>query len=225
VADFDRTFETYDLNAGTQIAVSAPFSDAGIPMRRVPGTDDFITNSGSAILHLFRVGATGAVVQVNESRYFPDLGISTMFTFDLTPALHVIQENGSLLKIYGDQCSATNDPGGCFVKDGVLGTLAGYETFVAMADDGKGSVLGLVASNNGSWFDGPCGGTTGCSAQKIDVANRLIVSRKQHVISGVAQVVAAKADPDCGVLYVGFLKLNQFYPYDNLGYRVEALTY
>ena len=83
-----------------------------------------------------------------------------------------------MLKIYGDGCNSTMNSfnTGCFIKDGVLGTLRTGESYVGLADDAAGTVFAVVAAGN--TFDAPC--KTGCAFQRIDVATHTITSQKQH---------------------------------------------
>ena len=201
------SFYTYEVGAATpvQIAVSSPYTYNGTPMRRVPGTDDFITvttNLSPSDFHLYRVDATGKAIYVNESPYHGDFAATVTYAFDGTPAAHLIQSQGLMLKIYGDGCTSTMNSfnTGCFIKDGVLGTLRTGESYLGLGDDAAGSVFAVVAASNS--FDAPC--KTGCGFQRIDVASHTITSQKQHSFtSSYYYPVMAAPDPRCANIIVG----------------------
>ena len=174
-------------------------------MRRVPGTDDFITvttNLSPSDFHLYRVDATGKAIYVNESPYHGDFAATVTYAFDGTPAAHLIQSQGLMLNIYGDGCTSTMNSfnTGCFIKDGVLGTLRTGESDLGLGDDAAGSVFAVVAASNS--FDAPC--KTGCAFQRIDVASHTITSQKQHSFtSSYYYPVMAAPDPRCANIIVG----------------------
>jgi hypothetical protein len=226
--DWDRIFQTYSVAAGVQIAASQAYTYKGIPMRRVPGTDDFVTvttDSSPSDFHLYRVTESGKVVFINESPYHGDFPATMTFAFDGAPPAHLVQVTGLMLKIYGENCTdqATSFSSQCFVKDGVIGTLEGSETFVALADDGRGTLFGMVSSAGLSTFDGRCRG--GCAVQRIDVASRRVISERFRAIPDLSTVVAAVPDPQCGVLYAGYTKAATGDPFRGSGFRIEALPY
>jgi hypothetical protein len=205
--DWDRIFYTYDVGVDppVQIAISSPYTYNGTPMRRVPGTDDFITvttNLSPSDFHLYRVDATGKAVYINESPYHGDFAATTTYAFDGSPAAHVIQSAGLMLKIYGDGCDSTMNSfnTGCFIKDGVLGTLRSGEAYFGLGDDAAGGMFAVVGSS--SAFDAPC--RNGCAFQRIDVTTRTITSQKQHPFTSSYYAPAVPVpDPKCGNIVLG----------------------
>lgn len=201
--DWDRVFYTYDLQTGAQLASSDEYTYNGIPMRRVPGTDYFVTvtvGSSPSDFHLYQVASDHKAVYIGESPYHGDISATMVFAFD-QGSVHLINRLGTMLKIVGQNCnnSMASD---CFVKDGVLGTLKAKEHFLALVDDGAGTLFSLTRSDSNSW-DAPCG--SGCAVQKIDVANRTIASQKTHTLPINDRGIKASAfDPHCPSLIIGY---------------------
>jgi len=229
--DWDRIFYTYDVGVTppVQIGVSAKYTYNGRPMRRVPGTDDFITvttDLSPSDFHLYRVSASGQVVYINESPYHGDFAATMIFAFDTTPAAHLVQTAGLMLRIYGDGCDSTMNSfnTGCFTKDGALGTLRTGEYYVGLGDDGAGTMFAIVGSGGFS-TSSPC--QAGCAVQRIDVANRTIVSQKTHVFTSSSyspNAVLTAGDPQCANVIVG-VALPSTDPWAVAGYRVQSLDY
>lgn len=229
--DWDRLFYTYDVAAATPalIATSDPETYHGVPMRWVPGTDDFVTVTvgfSPSDFYLHHVDATGKVAFVNESPYHGAFAATTVFAFDGAPAAHLIQTAGLMLSIYGEGCNSmtTSFTSGCFVKDGALGTLFDKQTFVGLTDDAAGSLFGLVGSSDTS-FGSPCPSPGGCVVQKIDVASRLIESQKTYVIPSLLQVVRMTPDPKCAAVAIAYSTPDPSATYQAGGYRVETFDY
>lgn len=213
--DWDRVFDVYDLDKGVHLATSKKYTYNGIPMRRLPGQDYFITVSGGSPsdFHLYRVNSSSDVPEfVGESPYHGAFAVSTTYAFD-AKAVHLVNQTGLLLKVIGKDCSNsfTSD---CFIKDGVLGTLSSKQSFLAMSDDQKGKIYGLVGDGSGWYPD--C--QKGCEVQAIDVANHTIVSKKKHTLA-IQKVIDAKHDPVAGTLLVAYEEKNA------KGYRVDSLAY
>jgi len=226
--DWDRLFYTYDVGAvpPVQIAVSSPYTYNGTPMRPVPGTDDFITvttNLSPSDFHLYHVDSSGKAVYINESPYHGDFAATTTYAYDASPAAHLIQSAGLMLKIYGDGCNSTMNSfnTGCFIKDGVLGTLRTGESYVGLADDAAGTVFAVVAA--GSTFDAPC--KNGCAFQRIDVATRTITSQKQHPFTSSYYFPLMTApDPKCANMVLGMSTSTD--PFATAkGFRLESFDY
>jgi len=221
--DTNRVFSTYDLDARAAIAQSDSYVYDGIPMRRVPGRDSFVTvdvNLSPSDFHLFDVDSTGKASYVNESPYHGDFPVTLTYAFDATPAARVIQETGLILEIYGSAASPCTSafPSSCFVKDGALGTLRGAEYFAALTEGGDGTVIGLVAPDRTQE-----GCQAGCSLQTIDIAARSASVITTYTPMGAGKIVVARSAPSpARTLYVG---------YDlggtgaGRGYRVEAIRY
>jgi hypothetical protein len=216
--DWDRIFYTFDLQTGSSLATSDPYTYNGTPMRRVPGTDYFVTvtiNSSPSDFHLYEVGADHKAVYIGESPYHGDVVATMIYAFD-KGSVHLINQEGTMLKVVGQDCtnSFTSD---CFVKDGVLGTLKSDESFVALADDNAGTIF-AITSNSNSW-DSPC--ANGCQAQQIDVASRSITSQKTHTIPVVDYRIDISAyDSYCPSLVVAYQSSET-----NPTYRVDVLDF
>ena len=106
--DANRVFRTYDLDARAAIAQSDSYVYIGIPMRRVPGRDSFVSvdvNQFPSDFRLFDVDSTGRASYVNESPYHGDFPVTPTYAFDATPGARVIQETGLILDIYGSAAS------------------------------------------------------------------------------------------------------------------------
>jgi len=126
-------------------------------MRRVPGTDDFVTvttDLSPSDFHLYRQPESGAAEYVNESPYHGDFRVTNVYGFDRSPATHLITDAGLLLNIYGDDCGsmASSFKSGCFVKDGSIGIPTGAQLFIGLDTDADRQVFALVDANS-SWFD------------------------------------------------------------------------
>jgi hypothetical protein len=231
VNDGGRVFYTYDVaaNPPVRIATSDPHSYNGAPMRRVPGTDDFVTvttHLTPSDFYLYHVMNDGKTVFISESPYHGDFAATETFAFNGSPATHLIQVAGVMLKIYNAEC----DPGihpytnGCFVKDGVLGTLRSGESFAGMTDDGAGSLFGIV-SRTGIYSDPPC--INGCAVQRIDVATRTITSQKTHTFTSMrygGDIVMAP-DSRCRNVIVGYGVFDPNDPFTAQGFRLESFDY
>lgn len=223
--DWDRVFYTYDAKSGDLIATSEKYTYNGIPMRRVPGQDDFVcvtVDLSPSDFHLYRLDERGQPVFVNESPYHGDFRVTDVYAFDGSPAAHLVTDTGLLLKIYGDKCNLAAGHFGseCFVKDGALGTLTGDQVFVGMDQDAQGQIYGLV-SIGASYFDPLCKG--GCLLQQIDVATRTVVHQRA-VAPSLSSVVALRHDP----LGKGVLRASRNAETKNddaPGYRVAWYTF
>jgi hypothetical protein len=224
--DWDRVFYTYDIETGALLASSNTYTYNGIPMRRVPGTDDFVTvtvDSSPSDFHLYSVVESGEPVFVNESPYHGDFGVTSVYAFNANPATHLITHGGLMLHIYGDGCTAGSSfSSECFVKDGDLGTLTGAQSFAAMENGSDGKLYGVVATNQ-SYFDPIC--PENCLLQRIDVATRTVEA--QSVIAlGAGAIVALRMDPISGSVVVGYeLSGRRFYDDPYPGYRVVLISF
>lgn len=200
--DWDRIFSVFDLNTGAMLRHGPEkYTYNGIPMRRVPGMDDFVTVTTSlspSDFHLYRVrsGATpdGGVMFMGESPYHGDFAASMSFAFDADPAQHLITEEGLLLRIYLTNCAPnTGYQGSCFERNGELGTLPNGKRYLAMADGVSGTIYGVVESaGSSSYFDPRC--AQGCDVQRVDVPARVVRSQV-HFTASVEEVVALRFDP------------------------------
>jgi hypothetical protein len=228
--DWDRIFYTYDTKSGALLASSNQYTYNGIPMRRVPGTDDFITvtdNLSPSDFHLYTVSSSDEVIYINESPYHGDFSVTTTYAFDGSPPVHLITSAGLILKIYDSNCNgdASSFSSTCFVKDGALGTLSGSQYFVAMDSDPSGKLFGLVDPSTSFVLSGPC--ASGCLLESVDVADRIVLSQAIVHLS-MARVVAFRYDAIANAAVVGYIVGNGSYyfasdPYP--GYRVSVLPY
>jgi len=107
------------------------------------------------------------------------------------------------------------------VKDGAIGTLATGRKFFALTDDGANDVYGIVGEVPS--FDWPC--KSGCEAQRIDVATRMLVSKKTHSIPEYRRTVALRLDGGCKRLVLGHARPNPSDGTRDLGFRVLQLDY
>ncbi|MFO0590964.1 MAG: hypothetical protein U0441_25700 [Polyangiaceae bacterium] len=227
--DWDRVFYTHDATTGELIGTSVPYTYNGIPMRRVPGTDDFIAvtvDSSPSDFHLYSVGADDVAVYVNESPYHGDFPITDIYAFDGSPPEHLITHTGLMLKIYGPKCnpSESSFSTDCFLKDGALGTLSGNERFIGMDSDAAGKVYGITSSANAAPWDSAC--APSCGVQRADVATHVVESKTSYALD-LGAVVAARHDPISNTLVVGYRLSGDYYfpgdPYP--GHRVALLPY
>ncbi len=222
--DWDRIFYTYATTTGELLAASDEYTYNGIPMRRIPGTDELVTvtvDSSPSDYHLYTV-LSDTVTYVGESPYHGDFPINGVYAFDGVPPAHLVTHEGLMLTIHAPGC----EPGdwynqSCFVKDGALGTLSDQEKFVGMDNDADGKVYGITAS--GSW-DGLCEPT--CGVQRVNVASHTVEAEAEYTLD-IGEVIAARHDPISKTLVVGYRLEGDYYfeddPYP--GYRVVLLPY
>jgi hypothetical protein len=228
--DWDRVFYTYDARTGNLLASSNKYTYHGIPMRRVPGTDDFVTVSvgtSPSDFYLHTVWANGQASYINESPYHGAFSATTTFAFDGAPPTHLVNSGGLLLKLYDTGCSgdASFASSTCFLKDGALGTLTGSQYFAAMDSDATGTVYALVDPSTDTFSSDRC--TKGCLLQRIDVAARTVLSQTIVQLKAAA-IVAFRHDAVARAAVVGFVVGTGSYyvssdPYP--GYRVLVITY
>jgi hypothetical protein len=179
--DWDRLLYTYDAIEGSELAVSMPYTYNGIPMRPVPGLDEFITvtvDLSPSDFHLYAVGSgSDTVVYVNESPYHGDFPVELGYAFIGDPATHVVIETGAMLLIHGDGCEAGGTfDATCFEKDGELGTLPpDVLSYLELREAADGSLYGLLANFDAFYGDLPCAETP-CTLQRIDPAQKLVVA-------------------------------------------------
>jgi hypothetical protein len=172
-------------------------------VRRVPGTDDFVTVTDSlspSDFHLYALGQDDAAVYVGESPYHGDFRVTALYGFDGSPATHLITDTGLLLEIRADGCGGGGGgvDKGCFVRDGALGTLLDAEAFVAMDGDGGDTlhaVLGTTA------FGSAC--EDRCRLQRIDVPTR-VVEAERSTRFGAGRFVALRHDPVADQVVAGY---------------------
>jgi hypothetical protein len=226
-----RVFYTYSARTFEVIATSAAHTYIGIPMKLVPGTDDFVTvstDSSPSDFHLYTVSSGSTPRYLGESPYHGDFGVTGVYAFDAAPPTHLITHRGLMLTIYTDDCTTEALARSCFMKDGELGTLRGNEVFIGMDSDASGTLHTLTHpadspfSQSGSCVD------KACIAQHIDVASRTVLDAKLvEVPAGVGEVVALRQDPFAGGMVFGF-RVGATYPFRNdpyPGHRVERVRF
>lgn len=181
--DWDRVFYTYDALTGKLLASSAKYIYNGVPMRRVPGMDAFVTVSGGSPsdFHLFKVGADHVAVYLNESPYHGEFAAGDVFAFDGSPPQHLVNSQGLFLRFSLDcslpSSSTMRAAGECFVKDGAVGTLTGSQSFSAM--DNSGPVLtALVDPRGANSFPSSTPTANNYLLQTIDLPSRLVLSQQ-----------------------------------------------
>jgi hypothetical protein len=230
--DWQRVFYTYDVQSLELLARSEPFTYNGIPMRRVPATDDFVTvtvNLSPSDFHLYSVVASDEVVYVNESPYHGDFGVSDTYAFDGAPPEHLVTHGGLMLKIYGEGCNneESSFSSTCFAKDGELGTNSSTQ-FLGMDGDRAGILYTLTRPNDNSFFpDGSCS-ENDCLAQRIDVGARTILAeRVLQFPEGIGEVIAFRHDPVGGRMVLGYRVGGRYYPSSDPypGYRVVSIGF
>jgi hypothetical protein len=228
--DWDRVFYTYDAMTGALLASSNMYTYNGIPMRRIPGKEDFVTvsdDSSPSDFYLYSVDASGEAAYVGESPYHGDFRVTRVYAFDGSPPAHLITDEGLMLHIYGKNCTSAAGPfdSECFTKDGSLGTLSGSQLFIGMDSDGAGKLYGLVDPTPDPFSDESlC--NSGCLVQRIDVASRTIETQSVHHLD-LGAVVTLRHDAVSGAMVLGYRLPGDYYfpddPYP--GYKVVLAKY
>lgn len=202
--DWDRVFYTYSLETGAEIARTTNFfTYNGIPMKGVPGRDEFITvtlDLSPSDFHLYEVDASSVVHFVNESPYHGDFAATDVYTFIGSPATHLVNSQGIMLRLRGTGCVPGEYGSACLVMDGELGTLATGDFYRAMARDDAGLVYALHDPTGPSYSDPLCVG--GCSIERIDPAARSVVSSTTYTDSFLA-IPVFEPDPFASRIVLG----------------------
>lgn len=205
--DWDRIFSVFDLTTGALLRHGPEqFTYHGLPMRLVPGTDDFITvtvNSSPSDFYLYRVDAApdAGITSYGDSPYHGAFPVDEAYAFDAVPPQHVINSTGIMLTIYTPGCVPMLWSGGCFVRDGELGTLPAGSHFVAMTE-GPAGVIYAVVEGSTSYGNARC--AQGCDVQRIDVGARVVRSSVPWTGS-IGKVVRARYDAFRQQLLLGYL--------------------
>ncbi len=233
--DFDApALVTYDVHTGQPLGqIGSFYGLEGRWMRRVPGTDDIVVaskNLSPQDFYLYRVLASHTPVYLGESPYHGDgMTASFAFAFDGNPPQHVVNDEGTLLKINVPVChpglSWEPSPDACFYVDGNLGPLREFERFVAMADDGAGVVAGLADPRGNQWWYGQvC--EDGCFLLRSDVSTRDVLSRIEYAFEA-GRILASTHDPVSSRFLVGYTQPAPPGQPDeeDFGHRVELLDY
>jgi hypothetical protein len=196
-SDIDRVHYTYDALSAELLATSDPYIYAGVPMRGVPGFDDYVTvthDLSPSDFHLFRVDADSRAALVNESPYHGDFAATISYAFFGSPTTHLINQQGLLLKLHDDAC-APGSPfdSGCFLKDGELGTLEErFKLYVDIREASATTVMALVSDMDFGFVTPPCI-ETACELQHIDVESRSVLATT--TIATPMPVILLRPDP------------------------------
>jgi hypothetical protein len=215
--DWDRIFYTYDLAQGALLARSLPYTYNGEAMRRVPGSDRFVTvteHTSPSDFHLYLVGSDNAALYIGESPYHGDFPVENVYAFDAVPARHLVTHTGWLLAFDAPGCAPGEQPSyECFVKDGSLGTLREGQEFVAMTNDADllyGLAIDTTEPSNPSYL-----------LQSIDVAQRAVTSTAAYSLETYNIAVFAFDRPS-GRVVVGY-EPDAEPSQPQRGYRIELL--
>lgn len=228
--DWDRIFSVFNLNTATLMRRGPEkYTYNGIPMRLVPGTDDFVTvttNSSPSDFHLYRTltgtVADGGVMFMGESPYHGAFAVTTSYAFDQTPPEHLITSEGLMLRIYLANCRPNSGyAGSCFERNGELGTLPNNQSYLSMTEGPNGTVYGIVdQGSSNSYFDPRC--QNGCAAQRVDVAAR-VVRGQTNFTARVERVIGLRYDPWRSQLLFGYAEPGASYGQTS-GYRLISLA-
>jgi hypothetical protein len=222
--DWDRVYYTYDALQGTLVASSKMYTYDGIPMRRVPNTNQFVAvevESEPANLFLYQMGANGEASYLGPAS-FEISDPTAVYGFSGNPATQVIVDDGTMLEIDTSKCTQNSFTAGCFTQIGALGTLSGAQRFIGMDNDLNGKLYGLVDTSPS--FDGFC--ASGCLVEQIDVANRAVSSQATYQLASAGSIVNVRNDPTAKALVVGYSPSNDFSPSETKGgYVVASLPY
>lgn len=206
--DWDRIFSVFDMNTA-QLLRRGPeaFTYNGIPMRAVPGTDDFVTvttNLSPSDFHLYRVapGSDAGVAFLGESPYHGDFPVTATYAFDQSPAQHLITHTGLMLRIYTATCTLGPATGSCFERNGELGTLPNGKAYLAMTEGPSGTVYGIVNTASTSYVDPAC--AQGCDVHRVDVPAR-VVRNAVRFTGSVGRVVVLRYDSFQQRVVLGYL--------------------
>jgi len=209
--DVNRVFSTYDATTGDFLASSPGYTYNGVPMKKVPGFDGFLTVSGGSPrdFHFYRVDPqSDAAVFVQDSPYHGDFPISTIYTFDDNEARNLITERGLLLRIDPAVCNGVN--AGCLVKNGALGALPLNERFSVLTHENN-HVIGLVQKDFYRW-----------KLIASDVPSRDILSQRELYLRVGNPIAAASALGGRAVVLGAYTRLDQ-YPYESSDYEIWVL--
>jgi hypothetical protein len=222
--DWDRVYYTYDALQGTLLASSKQYTYDGIPMRRVPNTNQFVAvevESSPANLFLYQMGMTGEAVYLGPAS-FEISDPSAVYAFAGNPATQLIVDDGTMLAIDTSKCSQNAFSEGCFTQIGALGTLSGAQRFIGMDNDLDGQLYGLVDTSPS--YDKLC--ASGCVAEQIDVASRVVTKQTTYSLASAALIVTVRHDPTAAALVVGYSTGDSYsYPKTASGYGVVSLPY
>ncbi len=129
-----------------------------------------------------------------------------------------------LLDLQGDTCSpqSTGFPDRCFVRDGNLGTLSDAHQFIAMTEDGAGSVFALVDRAPDGSRDRIC--SQPCTLQRIDVMTRTIRWENGYAFAG-GKALSLHYDPFPKQLIFAYTPATAEFDQAGPGFTIELLAY
>jgi hypothetical protein len=220
--DWDRIFYVYDLATGAMLGSSAKYTYNGIPMHRVPGTNDFVTvddELSPSHFHLYRVPASSVVEFQGES---PDHGafpVSDRYAFAGEPATHLITETGLMLRIYDPSPPDASAQAIPFVKDGSLGTLDDTHRFLAL-DQTSTDAIAIVGAND--YARALC--SSGCDLQRIDIAARRVTTTHRYVID-TQRVLLLRHDATVGRAWIASTLAGKETYDPTAGFSIALLAY
>ncbi|HWZ92538.1 MAG TPA: hypothetical protein VNW92_26915 [Polyangiaceae bacterium] len=222
--DWDRVYYTYDALKGTLVASSKTYTYDGIPMRRAPGTNQFVAvevASEPANLFLFETEASGEVTFLGPGP-FEISDSNAVYAFSGNPATQVIVDDGTILEIDPGKCTQSSITTGCFNQSGALGTLSGAQRFIGLDQDLNGKVYALVDTS--PTYDQICG--SGCLVEQIDVASRVVSSQALYSLQSATRIVNVRHDATANALVVGYSTGSTFPSSSTAsGYGVLSLPY
>lgn len=224
--DTNRVFNTYDAISGEQLATSQKYTYNGIPMRRIPGTDDFVTvdvELSPPDFHLYSVEAAGAAVFIADSPYHGDFPVGEIYGFDGSPPTHLITPEGLRLKIYAAGCLTKLDASvsSCFVKDGTMATLGGSQIFVGLDFAAPNKLAALVDPVNGT-SEPPC--SHGCLLENTNLAGTTLLSQRILHLT-MKKLIAFRHDPVANAAVIAFTAALSTDGGTTTGFRVLSVPY
>ena len=220
--DTSRVYRVYDLTSGALDGTSRVFIYKGLPMRRVPGADRFVTvsNNSPTSLSLFEVSGDGQVLYVASTSF--GAAVSEVYGFDADPATHVITQRGAQLDIATPECSempssdAESRPVPCFVPDGGLGASVAGDLFLAMTNVAE-TLYALVdraqatADVRDYWL------------LRVDVPSRSLVSQRALTLAPHVTIHNLAFDPFSERVLLATTALTNSQPPSTSNYQVMLL--
>jgi hypothetical protein len=226
--DWDRLFYTYDMQSAELLATSQPYTYNGTPMRRVPGTDDFVTvtlGTSPPDFHLYRV-AEDEAVYLNESPYHGDFAADLVQAYLGDPATHLVGADGTMLRIYAEDGACGGSPGSfdsaCFVKDGELGLFPPeVSRYGDLREAPNGDVYGIYPTGDPWASDGLCE-EAACVIQRLDPSARDVLETWEVVLDEAPHVMLRPDPTDTALALVSAHSTPFLQPWDD---RTEFAVY
>lgn len=190
-------WRTLNARTGAELARSEPQADRGTLATGVPGRNAFIALRvstedvfiGSPQPRFYELDETGTPVAGDDSAAtLPEN--NTAFAFLGMPAGYIVTSDSGILRFDGCDPDA---PPGCFVPEGSLETIDGYEQYIGLDSDPTQLVLGLVVENAVRVGDGYCRAGVQCRVHAIDFTSRTITREIPWSIP-IEQVIGLRWD-------------------------------